>query len=106
MTNTKSLEVTNAYSQCGRHSGQALLIRSRRKAVAAVAPTERLSQEKLADLAGISLTTVARLERQSPAPCRSWTLARLAIALGEQQDTLARQHKAQPQEATASSIQG
>ena len=65
-----------------------------------------LSQEKLADLAGVSLTTVARLERQSPAPCRSWTLARLAIALGEEQDTLGRQHQDQPREATASRVQG
>jgi DNA-binding XRE family transcriptional regulator len=64
-----------------------------------------LSQEKLADLAGVSLTTVSRLERQSPAPCRSWTLARLALALGEQQDTLARLQQAQPQEATRSNIQ-
>ena len=43
----------------------------------------RLSQEKLADLAGISLTTMARLERQDRSPCRSWTLGRLATALNE-----------------------
>jgi DNA-binding XRE family transcriptional regulator len=43
----------------------------------------RLSQEKLADLAGISLTTMARLERQDRSPCRSWTLGRLAAALNE-----------------------
>jgi DNA-binding XRE family transcriptional regulator len=42
-----------------------------------------LSQEELADQAGISLTTVARLERQLHAPCRGWTLGRLARALGE-----------------------
>jgi len=42
-----------------------------------------LSQEKLADLAGISLTTMARLERQDRSPCRSWTLGRLAAALKE-----------------------
>jgi len=42
-----------------------------------------LSQEKLADLAGISLTTMARLERQHRSPCRSWTLGRLAAALNE-----------------------
>jgi DNA-binding XRE family transcriptional regulator len=42
-----------------------------------------LSQEKLADLARISLTTVARLERQNRSPCRSWTLGRLAAALKE-----------------------
>jgi transcriptional regulator with XRE-family HTH domain len=43
-----------------------------------------LSQEQLAERAGISLRTVARLERQSRAPCRGRTLARLAIALDEQ----------------------
>jgi DNA-binding XRE family transcriptional regulator len=42
-----------------------------------------LSQEKLADLAGLSITTVARLERQRYAPCRTYTLARLAAVLGE-----------------------
>jgi transcriptional regulator with XRE-family HTH domain len=40
-----------------------------------------LSQERLADLAGVSLTTVARLERPSMQPCRTWTLYRLANAL-------------------------
>jgi transcriptional regulator with XRE-family HTH domain len=43
-----------------------------------------LSQEQLAGRAGISLATVARLERQSRAPCRGRTLARLAVALDEQ----------------------
>ena len=43
-----------------------------------------LSQEKLADRAGISLTTVGRLERQARATCRGRTLARLAAALHEQ----------------------
>jgi DNA-binding XRE family transcriptional regulator len=42
-----------------------------------------LSQAQLADQAGISLTTVARLERQLHAPCRGWTLGRLAGAIGE-----------------------
>jgi DNA-binding XRE family transcriptional regulator len=42
-----------------------------------------LSQEELADQAGVSLTTVARLERQLYASCRGWTLGRLARALGE-----------------------
>ena len=42
-----------------------------------------LSQEKLADLADISLTTMARLERHHRSPCRTYTLARLAAALGE-----------------------
>jgi len=43
-----------------------------------------LSQEQLADRARISLTTVARLERQPQASCRGRTLARLAAALDEQ----------------------
>jgi len=47
-----------------------------------------LSQEKLASLAGISLTTIARLEGQPRPPCRCRTLARLATALGEPPDTL------------------
>jgi DNA-binding XRE family transcriptional regulator len=42
-----------------------------------------LSQEQLADLAGISLSTMARLERQQRSPCRNWTLGRLAVALNE-----------------------
>ena len=42
-----------------------------------------LSQEALADRAGISLTTLARLERQRRSPCRTWTLGALAVALGE-----------------------
>jgi DNA-binding XRE family transcriptional regulator len=41
------------------------------------------SQEKLADRAGISVTTVAKLERQPHPSCRGRTLARLAAALGE-----------------------
>lgn len=41
------------------------------------------SQQRLADNAGVSLTTVARLERQACAPCRGRTLGRLARALGE-----------------------
>ena len=47
-----------------------------------------LSQEELADQAAISLTTVARLERQRRAPCRGWTLGRLARALGEHPATM------------------
>lgn len=47
-----------------------------------------LSQEKLADEAGISGATVARLERQEHAPCRSRTLARLAAALHTDPTTL------------------
>lgn len=42
-----------------------------------------LSQEQLADQAGLSLTTVTRLERQVRAACRGRTLARLAAALDE-----------------------
>lgn len=48
-----------------------------------------LGQEELADLAGVGLTTVARLERQRQANCRTWTLARIAAALGEQFANLA-----------------
>ena len=47
-----------------------------------------LSQGKLADEAGISAATVARLERQDHAPCRSRTLARLAAALHTDPATL------------------
>jgi len=42
-----------------------------------------LSQEELADQAGVSLTTVVRLERQACGPCRGRTLGRLARAFGE-----------------------
>ncbi|MDX6335818.1 MAG: Helix-turn-helix domain [Streptosporangiaceae bacterium] len=42
-----------------------------------------LSQEQLAAAAGISLTTIRRLEHQPAAPCRSRTLGRLAAALRE-----------------------
>jgi predicted transcriptional regulator len=42
-----------------------------------------LSQNELADQAKVSLTTVARLGRRRHAPCRGWTLGRLARALGE-----------------------
>ncbi len=48
-----------------------------------------LSQEKLAHQAGISVTTVARLERQPRASCRGYTLGRLAAALSEQTATIA-----------------
>jgi len=43
-----------------------------------------LSQEQLATHAGISLTTIRRLERQPAAPCRGRTLGRLAAALDEE----------------------
>jgi transcriptional regulator with XRE-family HTH domain len=42
-----------------------------------------LSQESLAYQAGVSPTTVTRLERQACVPCRTQTLGRLARALGE-----------------------
>lgn len=42
-----------------------------------------LSREELAAQAGLSVATVARLERQLSAPCRGRTLGRLARALGE-----------------------
>jgi transcriptional regulator with XRE-family HTH domain len=42
-----------------------------------------LSQEQLASQAGISLTTIRRLERQPSAPCRTRTLGRLAAVLDE-----------------------
>jgi DNA-binding XRE family transcriptional regulator len=42
-----------------------------------------LSQEMLADRAGVSLATVGRLERHGRPSCRGRTLARLAAALGE-----------------------
>ena len=47
-----------------------------------------LSQNELADQAAVSLTTVARLERQRHAPCRGWTLGRLARALGQHPATM------------------
>ena len=46
-----------------------------------------LSQEGLTDQAGLSVATVARLERQTSAPCRGRTLGRLARALGEHPTT-------------------
>ena len=42
-----------------------------------------LAQAELAALAGVSLDTVARLERQSRTACRTRALARIAAALGE-----------------------
>ena len=42
-----------------------------------------LSQSELAGKAGLSLATMARLERQPGRRCRSRTLRRLALALGE-----------------------
>jgi transcriptional regulator with XRE-family HTH domain len=48
-----------------------------------------LSQAELAYKAGISPGTVARLERQERAPCRSRTLGRLSGALGEEPTSIA-----------------
>jgi transcriptional regulator with XRE-family HTH domain len=42
-----------------------------------------LTQEKLASMAGVSTSTVTRLERQYRAFCRSYILARIAAVLGE-----------------------
>jgi len=47
-----------------------------------------LSQENLADQAGISPATVARLEREPRPSCRTRTMARLAAALGEHPATI------------------
>jgi transcriptional regulator with XRE-family HTH domain len=48
-----------------------------------------LAQAELAGLAGVSLDTVARLERQHRAACRTRTLARIAAELGEPPATIA-----------------
>jgi len=48
-----------------------------------------LAQAELARLAGVSLDTVARLERQQRTTCRTRTLARIAAALGEPTATIA-----------------
>jgi transcriptional regulator with XRE-family HTH domain len=42
-----------------------------------------LSAAELADKAGVGLSTVLRLERQSRCSCRTRTAARLAAALGQ-----------------------
>jgi transcriptional regulator with XRE-family HTH domain len=47
-----------------------------------------LTQTDLALQAGISLTAIARLERQPHASCRPRTLTRLAAALGEPRASL------------------
>ena len=47
-----------------------------------------LSRAELAGRAGISLATVARLERRGRASCRGRTLARLAAALDAQPSSL------------------
>jgi transcriptional regulator with XRE-family HTH domain len=55
-----------------------------------------LSREQLADRAGISPATVARLERQAAAPCRCRTLGRLDGALGEDPARLAPPRSPEP----------
>ena len=47
-----------------------------------------LGQAQLADRAGVSLHTVARLERQHRTGCRTRTLARIAAALGQPPGTI------------------
>jgi transcriptional regulator with XRE-family HTH domain len=47
-----------------------------------------LGREELAGLAGISLVTVAKIEREHQARCQTRTLARLAAALGEHPATM------------------
>lgn len=47
-----------------------------------------LARAELALLAGLSLGTVARLERERRTTCRTRTLARVAAALGEQPGTI------------------
>jgi transcriptional regulator with XRE-family HTH domain len=46
------------------------------------------TQLSLAIHAGVGVTTLERLERESRPRCRNFTLARLAIALGERFDSL------------------
>ena len=48
-----------------------------------------LARAELAVLAGISLGTLARLERQHATTCRTRTWTRIAAALGEQPGTIA-----------------
>jgi len=60
-----------------------------------------LSQEELADQAGVSLTTITRLERDQRPACRSWTLARLAIALSEHPSAITSSHVSAPHPGTA-----
>jgi serine/threonine-protein kinase RsbW len=50
----------------------------------------QLSRETLADRAGISLTTLARLECETRPHCRPRTMTRLATALGEHPATITR----------------
>ena len=47
-----------------------------------------LSQDQIATQAGMSPTTIRRLEHQPAASCRTRTLGRLAAALGEDPERL------------------
>ena len=49
---------------------------------------QRLSRQALARRAGVSVSTVAQLERQTRTSCRGRTLARLAVALSVQPTAL------------------
>jgi transcriptional regulator with XRE-family HTH domain len=59
-----------------------------------------LSRDKLAALAGVSLTTVVRLESQPQLSCRTRTLVRLAAALGQHPSTITGGHYAGPRDIT------
>lgn len=65
-----------------------------------------LSQEKLADQAGISMTTVVRLERQARGRCRGRTLGRLARALGQHPAALTSDQRAGRRSAGVEFISG
>jgi DNA-binding XRE family transcriptional regulator len=45
-----------------------------------------LSQEALADLAGVGVVTLGQLERKERPVCQGWTIGRIAAALGEKPD--------------------
>jgi DNA-binding XRE family transcriptional regulator len=68
------------HSGSGRHNWTTVLDGQR---LQQIRRQRELSQEQLAELAGISLSTMARLERHDRSPCRSWTLGRLAVALDQ-----------------------
>jgi transcriptional regulator with XRE-family HTH domain len=49
-----------------------------------------LTQQQLADSTGLSPATIGRLERHAQPNCRTRTMARIAIALGEHPATFTR----------------
>jgi transcriptional regulator with XRE-family HTH domain len=57
-----------------------------------------LAQAELAGLAGVSLDTVVRLERQNQTTCRTRTLARIAAALGETPATITARYSDGPRD--------